>query len=210
VSLAIPKQGIGAWAGGVTASAEIDDTGLRSTAAAHNGRLVLPNGVPLATPGPGDARNIIFTSQWDNYPREATVPLSGHAHHAYLLMAGSTNPMQSQLDNGEVVVTYTDGTTATLALRNPTNWWPIEQDYFIDDFQFHRPEAIPPRVDLKTGSIRLLEPTAFAGKGGTVKGGAATVLELSIDPSKELRSLTVRTLANEVVIGLMAVTLARE
>ena len=40
-------------------------------------------------------------------------------------------------------------------------------------------------------------------------GGAATVLDLPLDPEKELKSLTVRTLANEVVIGLMGVTLAR-
>ncbi len=39
--------------------------------------------------------------------------------------------------------------------------------------------------------------------------GAATVLDLPLDPTRELQSFTVRALANEVVIGLMAVTLAR-
>ena len=58
--------------------------------------------------------------------------------HVYLLMAGSTNQMQSRLDNGEVIVTYRDGTTARLALHNPTNWWPIDQDYFIDDYAVPR------------------------------------------------------------------------
>ncbi|HTZ22179.1 MAG TPA: hypothetical protein VMC06_14950, partial [Opitutaceae bacterium] len=210
VSLAIPAQGIGAWAGHVNEMAEIDDTGLRAAAGANGGRFVLPSGVPFATPGPGDAKNIVFTSQWDNYPRAATVPLSGHAAHAYLLMAGSTNHMQSRLDNGEVIVTYRDGTTARLALHNPTNWWPIDQDYFIDDYQFRRPGPIPPRVDLKTGKVRLLDAAAFKGQGRTVPGGAATVLDLPLDPTKELQSLTVRTLANEVVIGLMGLTLARE
>jgi hypothetical protein len=209
VSLAIPAQGIGAWAGHVNEMAAIDDTGLRAAAAANGGRFVLPDGVPFATPGPGDAKNIVFTSQWDNYPREATVPLSGRSTHAYLLMAGSTNHMQSRLDNGEVIVTYRDGTTARLALHNPTNWWPIDQDYFIDDYQFRRPEPIPPRVDLKTGTVRRLDVAAFKGKGRTVPGGAATVLDLPLDPAKELQSLTVRTLANEVVIGLMSVTLER-
>jgi hypothetical protein len=42
-----------------------------------------------------------------------------------------------------------------------------------------------------------------------VPGGAATVLNLPLDPAKELQSLTVRTLANEVVIGLMSLTLER-
>jgi hypothetical protein len=64
-------------------------------------------------------------------------------------------------------------------------------------------------VDLRTGKVRMLELDDFKGKGGKVPGGAATVLDLPLNPDKELKSLTVRTLANEVVIGLMAVTLAR-
>ncbi len=124
-------------------------------------------------------------------------------------MAGSTNPMQSHIDNGEVIVTYRDGTTARLALENPTTWWPIEQDYFIDDFQFRRPGPLPPRVDLKTGSVRLLEEKTFKGHGGKIPGGAATVLGIKLDPQRELQSLTVRALANEIVIGLMAATLDR-
>ena len=95
-------------------------------------------------------------------------------------------------------------------MHNPTNWWPIDQDYFIDDYAFRRPEPIPPRVDLRTGRIRILDVASFKGRGGKVPGGAATVLDLPLDPAKELKSLTVRALANEVVIGLMSVTLERE
>ncbi|MEO6993494.1 MAG: hypothetical protein ABI273_07685, partial [Lacunisphaera sp.] len=209
VSLAQPKQGIGGWAGTVNELPDIDDSGLRAAAAKDGGRIVLPNGVPFTTPAEPGAKNIIFTSQWDNYPREAIIPLSGHARQIYLLMAGSTNHMQSHLDNGEVIVTYRDGNTARLALENPTTWWPIDQDYFIDDFQFRRPGPLPPRIDLKTGRIRLLDENTFKGKGRSVPGGAATVLSVSLDPNRELQSITVRSLANEVVIGLMAATLAR-
>jgi hypothetical protein len=38
---------------------------------------------------------------------------------------------------------------------------------------------------------------------------AATVVDLPLDRTKEMKSLSVRALANEVVIGLMSVTLAR-
>jgi hypothetical protein len=209
VSLAMPAQGIGAWAGHVHATAEIDDAGLRRVAAANGGTLPLPNGVVFATPHEPSAKNVVFTSQWDNYPRNVTIPLGGQARRVWLLMAGSTHHMQSQFDNGEVVVQYQDGSQQRLALRNPTNWWPIDQDYFIDDFQFRRPGAIPPRVDLATGRIRLLDPETFEGRGGKVPGGAATVLDLALAPDKALRSLTVRALANDVVIGLMAATLER-
>jgi hypothetical protein len=117
--------------------------------------------------------------------------------------------MQSRFDNGEVLITYAGGSTARLALHNPTTWWPIDQDYYLDDFAFARPEPLPVRVDLRTGKIRVLELAAFKGKGHTVPGGAATVLDLPLDPGQELKSLTVRALANEVVIGLMSLTLAR-
>ncbi len=210
-SLALPKQGIGGWCDYQT-EFDVDDAGLRAVAAKSGGKFVLPNGVLFQTPIPQsgtDAKNIVFTSQWDNYPRDISVPLKGRASHAYLLMAGSTGPMQSRFDNGEVVVTYADGTTERLALRNPANWWPIDQDYFIDDYAFRRPGPIPPRVDLKTGKVRIPDANEFKGKGGKVPGGAATVLDLPLKPDKELKSLTVRVLANEVVIGLMAVTLER-
>ena len=208
VSLATPKQGLGGWCE-PNAKFDVDDSGLRAVAAKAGGKIILPNGVPLATPGAADAKNIAFVSQWDNYPREISVPLAGRSPHAFLLMAGSTSAMQSRFDNGEVIVTYTDGSTTRLALHNPTTWWPIDQDYFIDDFAFARPEPLPVRVDLKTGKVRVLEMTSFKGKGKTVPGGAATVLELPLDLTKELKSLAVRALANEVVIGLMSVTLER-
>jgi hypothetical protein len=209
VSLAIPKQGIGSWVHW-DEKFEVDDAGLRAVADRNGGRFVLPQGIPFKTPGAGNEKNIAFTSQWHNYPREIIVPLNGKASHVYLLMAGSTNQMQSRFDNGEVVVTYTDGSSERLALHNPTTWWPIDQDYFIDDFAFRRPEPIPPRVDLRSGEVRTLFPSEFKGKGGKVSGGAATVLDLPMRGDKELQSLTVRTLANEVVIGLMAVTLKRD
>lgn len=206
-SLALPSQGLGAWAGHVNAMAEIDDSGLRRAAGAGGGAITLPNGVRLETPSEAEAPNILFVSQWDNYPRESVIPLTGRAGRIVLLVAGSTNAMQSQFDNGEIVVGYADGTTTRLVLRNPTNWWPIEQDYFLDDYAFRRPGPLPPRLDLRTGTIRLLEEGSFKGRGGQVPGGAATLLALRLDPSRDLRSLTVRALANEVVIGLMAATL---
>jgi hypothetical protein len=209
VSLELPWQGDGAWAGHLNTLPVIDDSGLRRIAAEHNGKLILPNGVAFQTPSAAAAKNILFTSQWENYPHQVTLPLTGHASHAYFLMAGSTNFMQSHIDNGEVLVRYSDGSSARLALRNPENWWPIEQDYFIDDYQFPLAGPLPPRVNLRTGEIRLLDPSTFKGRGREVPGGAATVLDLPLDPTRELQSLTLHTLTNDVVIGLMSVTLQR-
>jgi hypothetical protein len=209
-TLALPTQGIGNWCYPLT-QATIDDAGLRQLAGAKN-EIQLPSGVPLRTPGVLGAQNVLFVSQWNNYPRQATVPLRGRASSAVLLMAGSTNPMQSQLTNGEVTVTYADNTTATLPLRNPDNWWPIEQDLLDDGFAFQTNAPKPWRVHLKTGLITH-DFTQFTSIKGfstrAIDGGAATVLELPLDPRKKLKSLTVKALANDVVIGLMSVTLGR-
>ena len=43
--------------------------------------------------------------------------------------------------------------------------------------------------------------------GREIPGGAAQMLCMPLNPEKKLRSLTLRTLSNDVVIGLMGVTL---
>jgi hypothetical protein len=207
-SLSTPKQGVGSWCHPQDAF-EVDDSGLRAAAAKEGGKVTLPNGLPLATPGSPGASNVVFVSQWDNYPAEVSIPLAGRSSRAFLLLAGSTSAMQSRFDNGEVVAAYADGSTARLALHNPTTWWPIDQDYYLDDFAFRRPEPLPLRVDLATGKVRVLDAERFKGQGRTIPCGAATVLVFPLDPSKELKSLTLRALANEVVIGLMSLTLER-
>jgi hypothetical protein len=207
VSLSLPRHGYGSWCH-PKGSFEVDDAGIRKAAGDRN-RIVLPNGVPLATPGDAEAKNIAFVSRWDNFPKEITVPLSGKASKIHLLMAGSTDGMKSRRDNGEIIITYADGSTTRVPLENPTTWWPIDQDYFIDDYAFRRPGPLPVRIDLKTGKIRILDEKTFAGKGRKVVGGAATVLDIDLDPSKEVKSMAVRAIANEVVIGLMSATLQR-
>ena len=168
--------------------------------------------IPFATPADSLAKNIALTSQWDNYPDSVVVPLYGHAKHAYYLLAGSTNPMQTRLVNGALQVHYKDGSIDTLALVNPQNWWPIEQDYFIDGVGFTTGAPRPLRVQLKTGKVYSTAIDYTSIKGFTnmaIDGGAATVLDMPLDPNKELESVRLYTFANDVVIGLMSVTLTR-
>jgi hypothetical protein len=182
-------HGFGDWCyGDKVVVPEIKDDAIRA-AAGNAGRFLGSQGIPLATPGPGDKPNVVFTSQWDNFPMDAVIPLSGRASHAWFLVAGSTHPMHSQLDNGEILVTYADGSSARLPLHNPTTWWPIEGDYDVKNDGFCIPGPHPPRIDLGAGR--------------------ATLLDLPLNPHRDLQSLTVRCLANEVVVGLMSATLLR-
>jgi hypothetical protein len=209
-TLQLPVQGIGNWCYPLV-QAVIDDSGLRKAAGSSN-EIVLPTGVPLATPGDSLLKNILFTSQWDNYPDSALIPLSGRASHLYILMAGSTNPMQSRLVNGDLRVRYTDGSEDTLSLSNPQNWWPIEQDYYTDGFAFTTDAPRPMRLYLKQGIFSTSWNDYITIKGYSsraIDGGAATVLDMPLQPAKELQSITLQTLANDVVIGLMSLTLQR-
>ncbi len=208
-TLQLPTQGIGDWTHPLK-TANIDDKGLRKLAGALN-RIVLPQGVPFSTPSDTLQSNILFTSQWDNYPNETIVPLTGKSSHAYLLMAGSTNPMQSRLVNGAVIISYTDNTADTLLLKNPETWWPIEQDYMDDGFAFTLDAARPVRIHLKTGKFTSdYDGNLEINEGKMIDGGAATVLDMPLNRFKTLKELKLQTIANDVVIGLMAVTLVRE
>lgn len=210
-TLQLPSQGIGEWCH-PTQTAEIDDSGLRALVDAE-GLLHTSLGIAFRTPQRG--ANIRYTSLWDNYPDTASVPLHGRASHAYLMMAGSTNHMQYKIANGVVRIRYKDGTEQAVELVNPTTWVPIEQDIYYDCGAF-RPVAgsVPPyRIHFGSGRIsrRLGDELGIEGVyGRPIDGGAGLLLDIPLDPTRELDRLELETLSNDVVIGLMAVTLQRK
>ena len=225
-TLQLPVHGIGEWCHPET-MADIDDYTLRKQVS-HDGLLTLDSlGIPFRYAAKG--KNIAYTSLWDNYPDSIVIPITSHLSpltsqftHAYLLMAGSTNYMQSHIDNGLVIARYTDGTADTLRLQNPHNWCPIEQDYYEDGLAFHASSPRPYRIDFATAHVsRCLMPMgehygrpAASGVAGSYNDrsfqkGAGIILDMPLNKNKQLRDLTVRTLSNDVVIGLMGVTLQR-
>ena len=205
-TLQIPVQGVGEWCH-PQYTPIINDSCFRAMAIG-NGFTVA--GVTFNTPQLG--HNVAYTSLWDNYPNSITVPLKGKASCASLLMVGSTNHMQCRIDNGLVVAVYADNTADTLRLVNPDNWCPVEQDYYIDGKAFSTTLPRPYRVCLMTGTVsrdlgKALNITGVYGR--EIPGGAAQLLTMPLNPKKKLRSLTVCTLSNDVVIGLMGITLQR-
>ncbi len=206
-TLQLPIQGIGEWCHPKT-MADIDDSGVRLKA--NKGIFSTGLGVDFFTPRQG--QNIAFTSLWDNYPDKIRIPLSGTADRAYLMMAGSTNHMQCHMVNGVVQVYYTDGSTDTLELINPDNWCPIEQDFFVDDQAFRLNRPRPYRLHLKSGMVSndLEKDLRITGVyGREIDGGAGILLDMPLNKEKELSHLILETISNDVVIGLMGVTLQR-
>ncbi len=228
-TLEIPKQGIGQWCQ-PKRTAHIEDDGLRQKTV----KGVFDSGLGVSFLTPAEGHNIIYTSLWDNYPDSVTLPLKGKAEYASLLLAGSTNNMQSRIDNGIVAVTYSDGSRDVLHLENPINWCPIEQDYYFDGLAFKGCDLRPYRVHLGSGivsrtlgdALQKVSPEDITTQGHglpfarptgnpdsaeprIIDCGAAIMLKMPLNPRKKLKSLTLRTLSNDVVVGLMAVTLLK-
>ena len=219
-TLQIPVNGIGEWCHPKTEFV-VNDSAMRLAE-----RFETPMGVPFLTPTEG--HNILFTSRWDNFPTKVSVPLTGKASHLYLMMAGSTNAMQSRIANGVLRVRYADGSVDSLLLVNPVTWCPIEQDYFHNGLAFNLERERPYRVMLATGEVgktlsATLSHNSFdapaAGRqlglnssgvfGNELKGGAGQLLDIRLRPDVPLLNVELETLSNDIVIGIMAITLQR-
>ncbi len=211
-TLRIPKNGFGEWCH-PTFTASSNDSVFRTLVKKdiYTARLKdIGKQIPFRSKAEG--RNIVYTSLWDNYPDSVTIPLKGKASHAYLLMAGTTNHMQSRIANGRITVAYTDGTQQTLDLVNPDNWCPIEQDYYYDQYAFRVEGKHPYRVHLMSDIVsrNIGQELNLEGiYGRLIDGGAGQLLDLKLNPQKKLKSLTLTTLSNDVVIGLMGITLQK-
>lgn len=212
-TLQIPVQGIGEWCL-PKKTAEINDSAYRATI--DNDVFDTKHGVTFASPVKG--HNIAYTSLWDNYPDSIDVPAKGKAHQAWLLLAGSTNNMQSRIDNGVVMAIYTDGSSDTLRLRNPENWCPIEQDYYTDGLAFNTVTPRPYRIHLGSGMVSrdlygdlmnqgVIKKHTRTAEQNIIPNGAAQILNMKLNPTKKLKAFRIKTLSNEVVIGVMAITL---
>ncbi|MBR7103551.1 MAG: hypothetical protein IKC65_01275 [Lentisphaeria bacterium] len=153
-----------------------DDSALRSC----GGIYTLSDGKSFRTPAAGS--NAVCVSIWDNFPTEVTIPLSGKGTALELFLCGSTNAMQSFVENGRIILTYTDGTTEALSLVHPVNF---------DDFLV---PALQKEFDYFYFSL----------------GNHGIVCTLPADKEKELASFTVRAVANEVIISLLGANIIRE
>ena len=150
-----------------------------------------PQNVPFARFS--DKKNIAFTSLWDNWPRSVNVPVNQAAETVWLLVCGSTFPMQTRIANAEVRFRYADGQVEKLALVPPLNFWSLcpwaDSDYSYEIDGFCLPKQPPPTVQL----------------GNNCR---AMVLSWKLRPGVRLEDITLETLSQDVVIGLMGVSLS--
>ncbi len=147
------------------------------------------------------ALNIAFASQWDNYPTCVQVPVDLRGDAVWLLVCGSTNPMQCQIANAVIRFRYDDGVVDLLELVPPRNFWALapmeisgsasgqlgraDYDHPIDAFCVPRP--YPSAVWLGQNCRAMVY-------GRRLRNGHI------------LKEVTLEVLSQEVVIGLMGVS----
>ena len=167
---------------------------------ADSRRLETRQGVPFAWPG--ESKNIAFTSRWDNWPRQVTVPVHRQGTAVWFLVCGSTNPMQCQIANAVFRMQFADGSEESLELVPPVNYWNLcavktnllapgqssRFDYTAAEDAFCLPAELPQTVQLGENCRAML-------------------LGWRLRPGVILKTVTLETLSAEVVVGLMGLTI---
>lgn len=139
-------------------------------------------------------KNIIFTSVWDNWATKAEVSIGKPADVAWVLICGSTNCMQGKIENARLEYVYEDGTRETLPLIHPQNFWTLAHTCGVDyDYElagFPLPKVPPKQVQLGENC-------------------RAMVLSMRLNSAKILEKITLECISEDVIVGIMGITLER-
>lgn len=144
------------------------------------GTFVSDIGVPFKI-SDQDGKNSVFVSLYNQFPDEVTIPVNESGSKLYFLLAVSTNNMQSKIENARITVNLKDGTSEQLPLINPDN---------IDDWLNYQ-----------------YNPYAQSGYIQTLGSkGHSNILAVDLGENKEIESVTFTCLSNEVLAGLLGIT----
>jgi len=163
------------WNQGGYCKTAVDDKKLRTA----GGRFVTESGIPFSTPASG--KNAACVSLWENFTEAMTFSLSGRGTELAVFMIGVTNPMQSRVESGRLILEYADGKTREVALVPPVNF----DDWLVAAVQTEN------------------ETVYFSDYNHGL------VQRFVLDASRDLKSLTARAVANETVIGILGVAIRR-
>ena len=183
---------------------EINDRILRE-AVSPDGYFSTGRGLRFLQESRADAANAVMVSLWDNFPDEIEIPLTGTARKLYVFFGGYTNQMQCEVENAVIEIEYTDGTTQRKPLVNPHDFRSLERGpeteraadaWCLRGGQLHR---------IKIGDIPNRTTMGFEN---TIEADGATAQVVDIElAAKPLRAFRLRAVANDIVIGLLGLTL---
>ena len=161
-------------------------------------------GIPflLGPMGPGQAEQqpdllLLANTAPHELPSGATLSIGRNLQKVYLLSLDMNLPQKCYMPAAEVLVHYTDGSSARTLLTPPLNFDAFYQDYAVN-----------------TVALPLPARPAYGMDGWVNYGGVdlaqhhLTMTDIVCDPAKTVESLEVRSLESETFIALAGVTLA--
>ncbi len=190
-SLRLATDGYSTWQMSGSGENRAPEINLDDVASLSDGKGHIMAGKNVPFLWPSGKTNIAFTSQWDNWPKQITVPVNKTGEAVWFLLCGTTDPMEVRIANAELRLRYADGVVEKLELVPPFNFWTlcpfggVDYDYQRDGFAL--PKVPPSTVQL----------------GKNCRGVA---LPWRLRSGVPLKSVTLETLSQEVVVGLMGVT----
>lgn len=143
------------------------------------GEVVTPSGIPFITPAENE--NLACVSIYDVFPTEITFSLDGKGRELALLFVASTCCLHSYVENARITVTYADGSEESTKLVYPLN---------IDDWL----------TSALTTEAEIFYFSNF---------NHASALRIRLNPEKELVSVKIEAIANELVLGVVGITINR-
>ena len=165
-------------------------------------RLITSQKVPFTWNG--ETKNIAFTSLWDNFPKIIDFQVHEKGNAIYFLVSGSTNVMQCQIANAVIRLNYSDGVTDSLELVPPINFWNLST---IDSHATAPGQGS--RNDYTSEIDRFCMPAKFPDTVQLGENCRAMLLNLKMRSDVELKSITLETLSQEVVVGMMGITIMK-
>ncbi len=142
------------------------------------GTVTTPSGITFATPKNDD--NISIVTMFEAFPTSITVPLDGKGQEIAVMYVASSNCMLSYVENARITVKYKDGTTTEKSLVYPLN---------VDDW-------------LTSALTTEAECFYFSNFNH------ATVQRVRLDSDKELESIKIEAVANDVILGIAGISIS--
>ena len=167
------------------------------------GVIETPQGARFAlgnVSGAGGQRNVAFATLWDAYPNATRVTVGAGAGApgavgAWVLLAGSTHPMQTRLVNAELRLLFADGSAKVVELVPPQNYWALSgwgsADYDYATTPFCLPPTPPATVQLGANNRAMVYFVPL-------QGVAAALVAVELE-----------AMSQEVVVGLLGVSVER-
>jgi hypothetical protein len=191
-----------------------DDSRLRSSVD-DRGVFLTHYGIPFAQRQQDN--NLVALSRWSEFPRQVEIPVHGPARKIYLLLSAITFPIQSHIANARVTVRYADGGKSELDLVNPDNfdngWGKFGG---TDHYAANGMELLSLTQTRKkqSHSLEILDQLDVPGlvrirdlADKWEERPHADIIDVDCDARRNIESVELEVLSNEIIVGLLGVTL---